>query len=49
MSVSCELYHGSSPSYFRYPGDILGISPDLEHQLCDFPVSVFEGKMGIRI
>ena len=49
VSVSCKLYHGSSPPYLRYPGDILGISPDLEHQLCDFPISVFAWKMGIRI
>ena len=46
VSVPCQLHHTGSASDSGYPGHILGIPTDLEHQLRDFPVFVFKGKLG---
>lgn len=42
-------HHTGSASDSGYPGHILGIPTDLEHQLRDFPVFVFKGKLGAWI
>ena len=49
VSVPCQLHHTGSASDSGYPGHILGIPTDLEHQLGDFPVFVFKGKLGAWI
>ena len=49
VSVPCQLHHTGSASDSGYPGHILGIPIDLEHQLRDFPVFVFKGKLGAWI
>ena len=49
VSVPCQLHHTGSASDSGHPGHILGIPTDLEHQLRDFPVFVFKGKLGVWI
>ena len=45
VPVPGQLYHGGSAYDSRYPGDLLGISVNLEYQLGDLPVSVFARQM----
>ena len=49
VSVPCQLYYRCCALHSGYSCDLLGIPADLEHQLGDFPVSVFTWKMGIWI
>ena len=45
--IPCKLYYSGSPFYPGYPYGILGVSSDLEHQFCYFPVFVSPWKMDL--